>query len=135
MTARKISTRRRTARRKSSGLPPTAAEALTQLERRLPRNLRGMVKDLRKNLGDLQKQVDKARADRDARWRKIETQVRRDTVRLLRRIEKAVAPAATSKKSKKSPKRKAARKKTASKKTARKKTVRKKTARKKAARR
>ena len=109
MTARQKSTREPAARR-SSRRPSTASEALSQLERQLPKNLRGLVRDLRKNLGDLQKQVDKARTDRDERWRKIESQVRRDTVRLLRRIEKAVAPAAVGKQSKKSAKRKATRK-------------------------
>jgi hypothetical protein len=31
-------------------------------------------------------------AGRDARWRQVQTQMRRDVVRLLQRLEKAVAP-------------------------------------------
>jgi hypothetical protein len=92
-----------------------------------------LVKDLRRNLGDLQKQIDKARAERDERWRKVENQVRTDTVRLLKRIEKAVAPPKPAKKARKASRKKATRKKAAGKKkTARKKAVRKKTTRKKA---
>ncbi len=41
---------------------------------------------------ELEKQVDKARTDRERRWNRLETQVRGDLARLLRRAEKAVEP-------------------------------------------
>jgi hypothetical protein len=68
--------------------------ALNDLERRLPRNLKSAVRDVRANLRVLQQQLERARLDRDARWRKIQSQMRRDIVRLLQRIEKALSPSA-----------------------------------------
>ena len=67
--------------------------ALSDLERRLPSNLRSAVRDMRGNLRVFQKQLERARLGRDARWRKIQNQMRRDVVRLLQRLEKALAPA------------------------------------------
>ena len=66
---------------------------LRDLEKRLPRNLQGAVRDMRANLRVLQKQLERAALDRDARWRKIQTQMRRDMVRLLQRLESALRPA------------------------------------------
>jgi hypothetical protein len=138
------------ARKKSRRKPNTSRArrtieaALRDLEKRLPANLRGPVRDLRANLASLQKQMDKARKDREDRWRRLEAQVRKDTARLLRRLEKAVAggagprKASTGKKTsrKKTSGKKTARKKTAArKKTPRKKSTRKKTTRKKTSRR
>ena len=66
--------------------------ALSDLERRLPPNLRSAVRDMRANLRVFQQQLERARLDRDARWRKIQSQMRRDLARLLQRLEKALAP-------------------------------------------
>jgi hypothetical protein len=67
-----------------------------ELERRLPKNLRGALRDLRSNLKALQRQVDRARVEREQRWRRLEKRIRSDTARLLRRLERAVAPAGSS---------------------------------------
>jgi hypothetical protein len=135
MSARK----KKTTRKKTSARARTRKTidaGLRDLEKRLPANLRGPVRDLRANLKALQKQVDKARADREERWRRLEAQIRRDAASALRRLEKAVAGSTKKvapKKKKKAARKKTARKKTATKKTARRKTTR-KPARKKAGR-
>jgi hypothetical protein len=49
---------------------------------------------MRANLRVFQKQLERARLDRDTRWRKVQSQMRRDLVRLLQRLEKALAPSA-----------------------------------------
>jgi hypothetical protein len=67
-------------------------ESLRQLEKQLPDNLSRMVRRLRANLRDLQAQMERLRVDREARWNRIQTQVRRDAARLFRRLEKAVEP-------------------------------------------
>jgi hypothetical protein len=137
MSARK---KRTTRKKKPAYTRKTIDGGLRDLERRLPPNLRGPIRDLRANLKALQKQVEKARADREERWKRLEAQIRRDAASALRRLEKAVAGSAsrsTSKKKtskKKTAKPKTARKKSA-KKPARRTTARKKTSRKKTARR
>ena len=80
------------AARKKANASKRFQSALSDLERRLPPNLRSAVRDMRANLRVLQQQLERARLDRDARWRKIQTQMRRDMVRLLQRLEKALAP-------------------------------------------
>jgi hypothetical protein len=67
-------------------------DSLRQLEKQLPKNLSRMVRQLRANLRTLQSQIERLRADRDARWSRLQTQVRRDAARLFRRLEKAVEP-------------------------------------------
>jgi hypothetical protein len=67
-------------------------DSLHQLEKQLPKNLSRMVRQLRANLRALQSQIERLRADRDARWTRLQTQVRRDAARLFRRLEKAVEP-------------------------------------------
>jgi histone H1/5 len=134
MSARK----KKTTRKKTSARARTRKTidaGLRDLEKRLPANLRGPVRDLRANLKALQKQVDKTRADREERWRRLEAQIRRDAASALRRLEKAVAGSTkkVAPKKKKAARKKTARKKTATKKTARRKTTR-KPARKKAGR-
>lgn len=132
MAARK---KKKTARRKSAA--SAVDENLRELQKRLPKNLRGAVGDLRKNIKSLQSQVDRVRAERDARWQRLETQIRRDAARVLRRLEKAVAPASKGRKkpARRKPARKTARKKTTRKPARRKSATRRKTTRKKAARR
>ena len=67
-------------------------DSLHQLEKQLPKNLSRMVRQLRANLRTLQSQIERLRADRDARWTRLQTQVRRDAAQLFRRLEKAVEP-------------------------------------------
>ena len=67
-------------------------DSLRQLEKQLPKNLSRMVRQLRANLSTLQSQIERLRADRDARWTRLQTQVRRDAAKLFRRLEKAVEP-------------------------------------------
>ena len=67
-------------------------DSLRQLEKQLPKNLSRMVRQLRANLRALQSQIERLRADRDARWTRLQTQVRRDAAQLFRRLEKAVEP-------------------------------------------
>lgn len=67
---------------------------LNDLERRLPSNLRSTVRDMRANLRAFQRQLERGRQEREARWRRMQTQMRRDMVRLLQRLERALAPSA-----------------------------------------
>ena len=116
-----MAVRKKTSRKKATNRR-TLDGGLRELEKRVPKNLKGTVRDLRSRIRDLQKQADRLRRERDQRWQKLETQARSEITKLLRRVEKAVAPA---------PRRKSAtRKKTARKKATRK-TTRKKATRKK----
>ena len=67
---------------------------LNDLERRLPSNLRSTVRDMRANLRAFQRQLERGRQEREARWRRVQSQMRRDVVRLLQRLEKALTPSA-----------------------------------------
>ena len=116
MAAKQSSTKSTRPKRSSPG--DALDDGLRQLEKQLPKNLAGGVKELRKNLRDLQRQIDKARKERDDRWQKLENQIRKDAARALRRLEKAVAPA--SKPARKKTAKKAARKAPARKKAAKK---------------
>ncbi len=98
MAAKKKTTKRNTTR----GLHRT----LDRLERDLPPNLGKLVKQVRRGLVDLEKQVDKTRKESEQRWERQQTQVRRDIAAVLRKLEKAVAP--PKKHSRKSTPRKAA---------------------------
>jgi hypothetical protein len=80
------------AARKKGSASKRFQSALSDIERRLPRNLQNAVRDMRTNLRTFQKQLERARLDRDARWRKVQNQMRRDVVRLLQRLEKALSP-------------------------------------------
>jgi len=94
MTARKkVSATKRiqNARKRARG---AVEEGFADLERRLPSNLRSAVREMRVNLRAFQKQLERTRQDREARWRRMQTQMRRDMVRLLQRLEKALAPSA-----------------------------------------
>lgn len=151
MAARKKTTRKKTARR--------VAFSIDQLEQELPQNLRDYVRGVRRGLTALEKQILEARRDRRQRWTRVlreashelgkleergerawkerATQVRRDAVALLRRLEKAIEPKTGSRKKatrKKASRKKAVRKKATTKKAARKKGVRKKGTRRKAMR-
>ena len=94
MSARnKVSNRRSKKKAGSRKSPREAFEAnLKSLERQLPAGLARGVRELRKNMKDLERQIDKARAEREARWHKLETQIRKDAARALRRLEHAIEP-------------------------------------------
>ena len=84
MAAKKKTTKRNNTR----GLHRT----LDRLERDLPPNLGKLVKQVRRGLVDLEKQVDKTRKESEQRWERQQTQVRRDIAAMLRKLEKAVEP-------------------------------------------
>jgi hypothetical protein len=65
---------------------------LKRLERQLPDPIARLLRDLGKSLREAQRQLEAVRAERDSRWRKLQTQLRRDAARLLRQLEKAVEP-------------------------------------------
>jgi len=92
--ARVKTTHKKTTSRKSPRERAQAAldDSLRQLEKRLPKNLASVARDLRRNLKEFQRQIDRARKEREDRWNRIEDQIRRDAARVLRRLEKAVEP-------------------------------------------
>lgn len=61
-------------------------EALARLERDIPRILR----QLRSNVREMQKQVDRARADGEKRWREAERKIKQDAGVLRTRLERAI---------------------------------------------
>ncbi len=63
---------------------------LRRLSRQLPAPLRRMLRQLGKNLHEAQRQIEAAGAERDARWRKLQKQVRGDAARVLRQLQGAV---------------------------------------------
>jgi len=96
MTARKKVSASRRIRAAQKRARDAVEEGFTDLERRMPSNMRSAVREMGKNLRAFQQQIDKNRKDREARWRRFQTQMRRDMVRLLQRLEKAVAPSGSS---------------------------------------
>lgn len=90
---RKKSSRRKSGRARARSRARSAIDdGLADLEKQLPGNLKKLVRDFRKNLKDLQRQMDKARAEREARWEKRADRLRRDAAELLKRLEKGVRP-------------------------------------------
>ncbi len=65
---------------------------LARLERQLPAPVARLMRELVKNLREAQRQLEAARVERDARWQKLQTQLRSDAARLLRQLEQAVEP-------------------------------------------
>ena len=65
---------------------------LQRLERQLPTPIARLMRELVKNLREAQRQLEAVRSEREARWGKLQTQLRRDAARLLRQLEKAVEP-------------------------------------------
>ena len=65
---------------------------LRKLERQLPAPLRRMLRQLGSNLREAQRQIETARADRDARWQKLSKALRGDAAQLLRQLRRAVEP-------------------------------------------
>jgi hypothetical protein len=82
------------------------------------KNLASVARDLRRNLNKFQRQIDRARKEREDRWNRIEDQIRRDAVRVLRRLEKAVEPQQRTGARKKATRKKATTRKTTPQKTA-----------------
>ena len=87
-------TKRATARKTAHKKTPRMSDSrsLDRLEKELPTNLARLVRQVRRSLNDMERQLEKARADGEKRWSKIETQARSDTARLLRKLENAVEP-------------------------------------------
>jgi hypothetical protein len=107
--AAKKKVRKKTATRRGRG-----AEALDRLEAELPPNLKELSRRVRRDLTRLERQIETARSDARRRWarvlrdashelgrleaigekrfRKLTTQARRDAVKVLRRLEKAIEP-------------------------------------------
>jgi hypothetical protein len=109
MAARKKTSARKRIQKAGARARGAFEEGLNDLERRMPSNLRSTVRQMGKNLRAFQEQIDKNRKDREARWRSFQTQMRRDMVRLLQRLEKALSPAgrsSTARSSRSSPRRK-----------------------------
>jgi hypothetical protein len=94
MTARKKVSARKRIQNAQKRARDAVEEGFSDLERRLPSNLRSAVRDMRANLRAFQQQLERTRKDREARWRRMQNQMRRDMVRLLQRLEKALAPSA-----------------------------------------
>lgn len=93
--ARKKTARKKTAKKKGGAAKnarKTFEANVKALERQMPAGLKRGVRDLRKNMKDLESQIDKAAAKREARWHQLEAQVRKDAVKLLRRLEQAIDP-------------------------------------------
>lgn len=61
-------------------------DALARLERDIPRLLR----QLRRNVRELQVQVDRARADGEKRWRLAEGKLKKDAARIRQGLETAI---------------------------------------------
>ncbi len=97
MATRKTS-KVKTGRRSSSR--EALAETLDRLERDLPPNFARALQQIRRSLVQLEKQIDKGRADGERRWNRAETQLRSDLARLIRRLEKAVEPRPAARKKK-----------------------------------
>jgi DNA-binding protein H-NS len=51
-----------------------------------------MLRQLAKNLREAQRQIEAARAERDARWQRLSKQLRGDAARLLRLLQQLVDP-------------------------------------------
>ena len=96
MTARKNVSASKRIRNAQKRARDAVEEGFADLERRMPSNMRSAVREMGRNLRSFQQQLDKNRKDREARWRRFQTQMRRDMVRLLQRLEKALAPNAPS---------------------------------------
>jgi hypothetical protein len=106
MAARGKKAARKTARRKTAGRQTGAA--LARLEQELPTNLRDFSRRVRRGLRGLEKEIGSARreaarllrdashalgrfeAEGDRRWRKLAAPPRREALRLLRRLERAL---------------------------------------------
>ena len=142
-------TARKTKGRKSSGRTSSARSGLERFQEELPDTLRGYVREVRKRLDALERDLDRAQdrarrgaarllregahrvgeleAKGESHWQRLSTNARRELVGVLDRLEKTVAPR------RKTTRKKATRKTSGRKKAGQRKTARKRTgARKKA---
>ena len=125
---KKASTRRTTSRKKTArksiaakaSASRTPASALARLEAELPKNLRDYGKQVRRQLNLIERQIEQAQKQTPRRWarlirdashqlgrlealgernfRKLTTPYRKEAARLLRQLERAVAPPAAPRK-------------------------------------
>jgi hypothetical protein len=84
MASRAKSSRSGTPRKKKGASP--IDDALARLEREIPKLLR----QLRTNMRDLQRQVDRARSDGEKRWREAERKIKQDAAKLRTTLGSAV---------------------------------------------
>jgi hypothetical protein len=68
---------------------------LRSLEKQLPAPVRRVLRQMGKNLREAQRQLEAARAERDARWATLQTLMRRAAIPLVRQLRAAVAPPQT----------------------------------------
>jgi hypothetical protein len=92
MAARKKSAKKKTARKKTRTARQAFDDNLKALQKRLSPSAARRVRDLRDTVRDLERQADKARADAEKRLQRAEIQIRKDAVKVLRRIEHAIEP-------------------------------------------
>ena len=119
-TRKKKARRKGAARRKAIG---AARSAIARIEAELPRNLRDYVKQVETQLNRLEKRIEKAGASArkqatrllreaskqigsveargEAAWGRLTAPYRKDAVKLLDRLEAAIAPAPTKKRRRK----------------------------------
>lgn len=125
--ARKKAGRKKAASRSRATLASRTRRAidrgLRDLERELPRELESVLHEIRTGVTELERQIEHAWEDGEARWQQLEKEIRKDSEQMLKRF-------GIGSKKKGARKKKASRKKTARKKTARKKSSRKKATRK-----
>lgn len=115
MTARKTTARKTTARKKAKAPRiPRGSDALKKLEPELPANLQEFSRQVRRELVKLERQIETAQRDARRRWTRLLREVshqlgrveaegekqwkkqtypaRREAVKLLKRLEKAIEP-------------------------------------------
>lgn len=63
---------------------------LKSIQKQLPAGAARRVGELRKTVKNVERQADKARADAEKRLHKAETEIRKDALKVLRRIERAI---------------------------------------------
>lgn len=87
-------TARKKTKKKASGRGARKAfqANLKSLEGKLPAGVARRVREMGKTIRDLERQIDKARSEREVRWHRLETQIRKDAAKALRRLEHAIEP-------------------------------------------
>lgn len=89
-TSKKKSTKKKGTKKKSAR--KAFEDSLKSLQKQLPAGAAKRVGELRKNVKELERRVDKARADAEKRFHKVETDMRQDAAKTLRRLEKMIQP-------------------------------------------
>ena len=72
--------------------PASLSDAIARLPKRLPANLRPLMHQVQRRVRALERQLEKGRAERERRWEEQQLRFRGEVARLLRRLEKAIAP-------------------------------------------